>query len=311
MLTSVGRVAALRVQTARLSASTPSAAQLLCRQSAIKTALPIRSFTVSVWSPSPAAGDKKAAKKTTTTSTKKATGTTKSKSKATDTKSNSKTKAKPKPKAVAPKPKKAKKEVDPEKAKKAEIRELKKWALRDKLAVLPASTWVLFTSQNRGNNLGNGGITRESAELAEKFRQLTETELQELRRKAIANRDKNIENYKAWVETHEPARIHLANKARRRLAFLTGKPAKMITDERLPQRPAGSYALYLAENFDNFGRSEDNHPKFKEIGQAWRELNPAEKARYEERAADQSVKYKAEMEKVEARAKAIQETGLA
>ncbi|KAF4333176.1 transcription factor A mitochondrial [Fusarium beomiforme] len=312
MLTSVGRAAALRVQTTRLSASTASAAQLLCRQSAIKTALPIRSFTVSAWSPSSASGDKKASKKT-TTSTKKATGTTKPKSKATDTKSksNSKTKAKPKPKAAAPKPKKAKKEVDPEKAKKLEIRELKKWALRDKLATLPASTWLLFTSQNRGSNLGNGGITQESTELAEKFRQLSETELQDLRRIAVANRDKNIENYKAWVQSHEAARIHLANKARRRLAFLTGKPAKMIPDERLPQRPAGSYALYLAENYDNFGRSEDNSPRFKAIGQGWRELNPAEKARYEERAADQSVKYKAEMEKVEARAKAIQETGIA
>ena len=93
MLTSVGRAAVCRVQTARLSSSAPSAAQLLCRQSAIKTALPIRSFTVSAWSPSPASGDKKAAKKTTTTTTKKATLTTKSKSKATDSKAKSQTKA--------------------------------------------------------------------------------------------------------------------------------------------------------------------------------------------------------------------------
>jgi hypothetical protein len=178
MLTSVGRAAVRRVQTTRLSASTPSAAQLLSRQSAIKTALPIRSFTVSAWSPSPASGDKKAAKKTTTTTTKKATGTTKSKSKVTDTKSKSQTKAKPKPKAAAPKPKKAKKEVDPEKVKKLEIRELKKWALKDKLAVLPATTWVLFTSENKGNLTGTGGITQQATELSEKFRQLTESELQ-------------------------------------------------------------------------------------------------------------------------------------
>lgn len=178
MLTSVGRAAVRRVQTTRLSASAPSAAQLLCRQSTIKSALPIRSFTVSAWSPSPASGDKKAAKKTTTTTTKKATLTTKSKSKATDSKSKSQTKAKPKPKAAAPKPKKAKKEVDPEKAKKLEIRELKKWALRDKLAMLPATTWVLFTSENKGSLTGTGGITQQMTELSEKFRQLTESELQ-------------------------------------------------------------------------------------------------------------------------------------
>jgi hypothetical protein len=103
----------------------------------------------------------------------------------------------------------------------------------------------------------------------------------------------------------------LANKSRRRLAFLTGKPAKLISDERLPQRPAGSYSLYLVDNWDKIGRAETNQAKFKEIGEAWKELNPTEKALYEQRSADQSVKYKAEMEKIDARAKVIQETGLA
>ncbi|KAI3586354.1 hypothetical protein IWW34DRAFT_718378 [Fusarium oxysporum f. sp. albedinis] len=310
MLTSVGRAAVRRVQITRLSASAPSAAQLLCRQSTIKTALPIRSFTVSAWSPSPASGDKKAAKKTTTTTTKKATLTTKSKSKATDSKSKSQTKAKPKPKAAAPKPKKAKKEVDPEKAKKLEIRELKKWALRDKLAMLPATTWVLFTSENKGSLTGTGGITQQMTELSEKFRQLTESELQDLSRRAVANRQKNLATYKAWVETHEPARIHLANKTRRRLAFLTGKPVKQISDERLPQRPTGSYSLYLVDNWDK-SHAETNQAKFKEIGESWKDVNPTEKALYEQRSADQSVKYKAEMEKLDSRAKVIQETGLA
>ncbi|KAF4946219.1 hypothetical protein FGADI_11353 [Fusarium gaditjirri] len=311
MLTSVGRAAVRRVQTSRLSGSAPSAAQLLCRQLAIKTALPIRSFTVSAWSPSPASGDKKAAKKTTTTTTtKKATLATKSKSKATDSKSKSQTKAKPKPKAAAPKPKKAKKEVDPEKVKKLEIRELKKWALRDKLPMLPATTWVLFTSENKGNPTGTGGITQEATELSEKFRQLTESELQDLSRRAVANRQKNLATYKAWVETHEPARIHLANKTRRRLAFLTGKPVKQISDERLPQRPASSYSLYLVDNWDN-SHAETSQAKFKEISESWKDVNPTEKALYEQRSADQSVKYKAEMEKLDARAKVIQETGLA
>ncbi|PCD45297.1 hypothetical protein AU210_000737 [Fusarium oxysporum f. sp. radicis-cucumerinum] len=252
MLTSVGRAAVRRVQTTRLSASAPSAAQLLCRQSTIKTALPIRSFT----------------------------------------------------------PKKAKKEVDPEKAKKLEIRELKKWALRDKLAMLPATTWVLFTSENKGSLTGTGGITQQMTELSEKFRQLTESELQDLSRRAVANRQKNLATYKAWVETHEPARIHLANKTRRRLAFLTGKPVKQISDERLPQRPTGSYSLYLVDNWDK-SHAETNQAKFKEIGESWKDVNPTEKALYEQRSADQSVKYKAEMEKLDARAKVIQETGLA
>lgn len=126
MLTSVGRASARRVQTSRFTTSTPATTQLFCRKSAITPALPIRSFTASAWSPSPAASDKKPAKKTTSTTstTKKAAATTikpksKPKSSATETNTKPKPKAKPKSKAaVEKKPKKPKKEVDPEKLKK-------------------------------------------------------------------------------------------------------------------------------------------------------------------------------------------------
>lgn len=102
----------------------------------------------------------------------------------------------------------------------------------------------------------------------------------------------------------------MANKARRRLAFLTGKPYKPISDGRLPLRPSGSYSLYLVDNW-NKSHAETSQTKFKEIGEAWKGVNPTEKALYEQRAADESVKYKAEIEKLDARAKVIQETGLA
>lgn len=171
MFTSVGKAAVRRVQTSRLATPTSISAQLLCRQ----PALPIRSFTVSTWSSSPTASDKKPAKKTTTT-TKKTTGTTtKSKSKATDTKS--KDKAKAKPKAAVEKPKKPKKVVDPEKAKKLEIKEVKKWTLKEKLPQLPASSWLLYTFENRPEHLGAGGITQQTSAMAEKFRQLSQSEL--------------------------------------------------------------------------------------------------------------------------------------
>lgn len=171
MLTSVGRVAVRRVA--------PSV-QLLCRQSAVATALPIRSFTASTWSSSPTTSDKKPAKKTaTSTSTKKVTGTTtatKSKSKATETKPKDKVKAKRKAKAAAEKPK-PKKVVDPEKLKRLEIRELKKWALKDKPAQLPSSKWLLYMFEQRGNHLGAGGIVEQAKEMAEKFRQLSTSEM--------------------------------------------------------------------------------------------------------------------------------------
>ncbi|RBR24840.1 uncharacterized protein FIESC28_02408 [Fusarium coffeatum] len=301
MLTSVGRVAVRRVA--------PSA-QLICRQSAVATALPIRSFTASTWSSSPTASDKKPAKKTTTsTSTKKATGTTtatKSKSKATETKPKDKVKAKSKAKAAAEKSK-PKKVVDPEKLKRLEIRELKKWALKDKPAQLPSSKWLLYMFEQRGNHLGAGGIIEQAKEMAEKFRQLSTSEMDDLDRRSSMNREKNQENYKVWLEAHEPARVHLANKCRRRLAFLTGKPEKMISDERLPSRPQGSYSLYLTEHHPGSTPTTSASEQFKILAGDWKQLSSAEKARYEEKAAEMSIKYKAEIEKLDARANAIQE----
>lgn len=180
MLTSVGRAAARRVQTSRLSTSTPTTTQLLCRRSAITPALPIRSFTVSAWPSSPAASDKKPAKKTTTTTTTKkaAATTTKPNSKPKSSATETKPKTKPKTKAAAEKPKKPKKEVDPEKLKKLEIRDIKKWALKVKLTTLPASSWLLYTFEHRGSHLGAGGLTQQATAMAEKFRQLDESEVQ-------------------------------------------------------------------------------------------------------------------------------------
>ncbi|RGP60953.1 transcription factor mitochondrial [Fusarium longipes] len=310
MLTSVGRVAVRRVQTSHLSATASASAQLLCRQHAVAAALPIRNFTVSTWSSSPTVSDKKPTKKTTTT-TKKDAGatTTKSKSKATETKSKDKANAKSKAKADAEKPKKPKKAVDPEKLKNLEIKEAKAWALKDKLPQLPASSWILYTFENRGSHLGAGGITQQTTAMAEKFRQLSQSELDDLTARAAANRAKNHENYKAWVEAHEPARIYLANKFRRRLAFLTGKPEKPIADERLPARPQGSYALFISENHSRFTASSSSEV-FKLLAEEWKQVSPADKARYEERTAEVSIKYRAEIEKLEARAEAIHEAGL-
>ncbi|KAF4961137.1 hypothetical protein FSARC_10259 [Fusarium sarcochroum] len=303
MLTSVGRAAARRVQTTRLPSSTPVSAQLLCRQSAVTSTLPIRSFTASPWAGLPTSGDKKPAKKTTTT-TKKATAT------------KPKPKPKPKPKAKAdkakPKPK-PKKETDPEKLekraikeKKLEIRENKKWALNEKMPQLPASRWTLFLFEQKGDFHGNGGITQRMTELAEEFRNKSDAELKNYDERAAANRAVNIENFKAWVESHEPARIYLANKARRRLEHLTGKPLKKIIDERLPKRPSGSYALFVVDNHSRIEKS-DAREKFTELSQAWKDLSTNEKSRYEERHADYSAKYKAEMDKIKARADVIKQ----
>lgn len=61
----------------------------------------------------------------------------------------------------------------------------------------------------------------------------------------------------------------------------------------------------MRENYASFS-NPDAQEKFKDLAQAWKDMSPAEKDQYEERAAEQSIQYKAETEKLEARAKAIQ-----
>jgi hypothetical protein len=67
--------------------------------------------------------------------------------------------------------------------------------------------------------------------------------------------------------------------------------------------------MFVSENHSRFANSGASEV-FKLLAEEWKDVSPAEKARYEERAAEGSIKYKAEIEKLEARAEAIQEAGL-
>lgn len=146
MLTSIGRAAARRITTTpRLSAAS---SQLLSHNVAAVTcpAVAARAFTVSAWTRLPAskappkkktkaAAPKKAAAKKTTT--------TKAKPKA----NKPKPKAKPKAKAAAKPGPKPKKVITPEEQEKLDIRELKSWALLNKITGLPETAWLVYIAQ--------------------------------------------------------------------------------------------------------------------------------------------------------------------
>ncbi|RSL59832.1 hypothetical protein CEP54_007082 [Fusarium duplospermum] len=290
MLTAVGRAAARRIQAP--SAHPAAAAQLILRQAPAASALPIRAFSVFAPAQLPVA--------------------TKKKSKAPAKKPAAKKKpvAKTqKPKPVAKNPVgRPKKELDPEEKKKAEIRELKKWALRDTPAVLPISKWSQFVADNKDVLKGTGGLGPQMAGLATKFQSLSASELNALENRAAANREKNAANFKAWIKTYEPARIHIANQARRRLNRLTEKNYRALEDERLPKRPLSSYTNFTVQSWPRLGGS-DAIEGSKNISQAWKALSPSEKAVYEEQTAQASAKYEADMEVLQVRIDAIKAEG--
>jgi hypothetical protein len=159
MFTAVGRATARRIQAP--SAHPAAAAQLLLRQAPAASALPIRAFSASAPAHLPAASDKK--------------------SKATAKKPAAKKKPAATTKKAAPVAKKTtgrpKKEVDPEEIKKAEIRQLKKWALRDTPATLPHTKWAQFVADNKDVLKGSAGLGPHMAGLSSKFQSLSAAEI--------------------------------------------------------------------------------------------------------------------------------------
>lgn len=287
MFIAVGRATARRIQAP--SAHPTAAAQLLLRQAPATSALPIRAFSASAPAQLPAASDKKS----------KATAKKPAAKKLAAKKTVEKPKAKPVKKNPVGRPKGP---VDPEEEKKAEIRQLKKWALRDTPTQRPFSKWSQFVYENK--DVLKGGLSSGMPELATKFQSLSAAELDNLETIAIANREKNAADLKAWIKTHEPARIHIANQARRRLIKITDKHYRLLEDDRLPKKPLGSYTLFTSENWARLG-GRDAIDSSKDMSDAWKALSPSEKASYVERAAAGSAKYEADMVSILARADEI------
>ncbi|KAH8736816.1 hypothetical protein BGZ61DRAFT_470333 [Ilyonectria robusta] len=304
MLTSIGRAAARRITTTtRLSASS----QLLSHNVAAVTcpAVAARAFTVSAWTRLPASKTPPK-KKTKAAATKKATA-----------KKTATTKAKPKavkPKAVKPKPKpkpKAKvgpksKVITPEEQEKLDIRELKRWALLNKITGLPETPWLVYITQEM--KPGEKDLVGKMSQISAAFKNLYSYEREPLETKANSNRATNEVNHKAWVESHPPARIYLANQARRRLSRKMDKKIRLIHDERLPKSNGSAYNAFVKSRFASGGHTAGSPlgDSIKAFGQEWTALSDAEKRPFEAQAAKEAAKYAAQIEEIRAEAKELQ-----
>lgn len=285
MLTSVGRAAARRVQTATTSSTT----QLVSRQISPSSTIAIRSLSISSLLRQPTSAEEKPARKP---RAKKAATTVESDKKEKTTKK------------AAPKVEKAKKEVTAEMLEKIQIRQqkkeitqLRKWALLEKVPRLPSTTWTLYTSDNITGST-DGSPMGKTKELAQQFKQLSASELKDLETRSHANRETNIETLKRWVESHEPAQILLANQSRARLSELQPKNYKPIKDERLPVAPTNSYGLYVKANYDRtFSEHGGDFGKAATVlSQHFKDLSASEKRQYEEKREDLRAAYKGRMD---------------
>ena len=95
----------------------------------------------------------------------------------------------------------------------------------------------------------------------------------------LANQSKvaNANSYRQWIESHTPATIHNANRARRHLARL-GVKAFQLHDHRQVKGPRNSYNFYYMERIrtgDYRGLSIPESAKL--VGTEWKALPAGQK----------------------------------
>ncbi|KAI9728676.1 MAG: hypothetical protein M1828_002782 [Chrysothrix sp. TS-e1954] len=215
-------------------------------------------------------------KKTTTTTTKKKTTST-AKRKPT-AKTTAKTTAKPR----------TKKAPSEHKTMYIRARELKPIALLDTPRRLPGSSYTLFASRNstRGTQ-----VPVQQKEIATKYRQLSTGDRQHLVDESAENRVKNERALHAWIVSHSPEQIRLANEARRKMNSLRKaskatstqgvcQAVKLLKDDRKPRRPLTPYFQYMQErkasgDFQGVKITEMT----KALGKEWQAMGAQEKER--------------------------------
>ncbi|KAI1082853.1 hypothetical protein F5B20DRAFT_486872 [Whalleya microplaca] len=238
---------------------------------------------------------KKPTKKSTATEAKqskaksskaKSSKATSSKAKSSKAKS-SKAKSSKAKSSKAKKPKKPKGPISKSAAQKlaaAKKRELRSKALFTEPARLPENAWLAHVyEQTKGKN-----AAVDFNQISQKFKELSASELQRLEHVAQENKVANAAAYKAWVESHTPAEMEQAIKARATLKRVHNIPrgkstSKAIHDDRIPKRPASAYMLFVKARWasgDYAGLKFQDGVKTQ--AQEWKNLPAAQRHPYEE-----------------------------
>ncbi|KAF1911909.1 hypothetical protein BDU57DRAFT_524011 [Ampelomyces quisqualis] len=216
-------------------------------------------------------------------------------------------KAKAKPKKAAPKKPAAKKRVKKvltdEQKLKAKLAELRKIAL--KAPVTPNSVTALnvFIAEHTkaSNEAGSPTSKLTAASLA--YKALTPAEREHYNHVANERTVAKRAEYKAWIESHTPEQIRLANNARTQLRFKLSGLGKTgysvhtarLVDERQPKRPANAYAIFVSERFATGDfKGIEIGPAGKIIGEEWKALSASEKKKYDDTFAAKFSEYKRE-----------------
>ncbi|KAJ4367499.1 hypothetical protein N0V83_007082 [Neocucurbitaria cava] len=250
-----------------------------------------RSYATTTRATKPTATVKKAVK----TQAAKKPATKKRASPAKKTKKTTKT-TKTQKKAVAKKaaPKKrVKKAPTPEQKEKAAITELRKKALKEPVSKRPLSGAIVYIGELTSRKGGSVEAGRQRlADAAKQWKTLTPAEVEHYNHLAIERNATRQAEYKAWITSHTPEQIRVANRARlllRKKLVGTAKGKKgpahtaKLHDDRHVKQAGNAYVKFFTERHasgDLKGISATDAAKL--IGNEWKALSAGEKKKYED-----------------------------
>ncbi|KAK3056852.1 hypothetical protein LTS18_011604, partial [Coniosporium uncinatum] len=170
----------------------------------------------------------------------------------------------------------------------------------------PETAYIIFNAEQASPGMR---IAQNAKERAEKYRELTPSEREHYNHLANENKAANATAYEAWVSSHTPEQIRLANNARRRLKQLlpltksgsqrSGKGLTLIQDARQVKRPASSFSIFHGERY----RSEDMKGiALAEVAKLtsgeYKALSESERKKYIDLAAEDRARYTREYKDV-------------
>lgn len=299
MLTSAGRLAARRVPLSRAIAVRPAAPAASASAVASPFHLTVRALSVSRWAAAPPPAQGNSAK--TRTTTKSA-----SSKKAKATKAAAKQRKKTKQTSAASRTK----NMDPEQKATVERRVLKRVALLNKPTGLPSTAYQVYLAQKFAKGTSQA-FAEQVRTITASFKTLSSAELevcrcpsfvehalsldlphlltaaalpfQRLQAAAHENAQANKRQLDAWLKSHPPEVIYLANLARGRLNRRFNTSHRKLHDDRLPKRALSSYSIFVQEraSANTSGSAADT---LRAVAGEWKRLSDAEKQVYKDRA---------------------------
>ncbi|KAH7114411.1 hypothetical protein B0J11DRAFT_135882 [Dendryphion nanum] len=222
------------------------------------------------------------------------------KKKATPKKRATKKTVKPKPKT-----KRVRKVLTEEEKLALRIKKLKVTALREPVGRNTISAYNAFLAEKSKGHAGEEMKTVWKT-IGDEFKKLTPAEREHFNHLANETNIAREAEYKAWVRSHTPDQIRLANNARNLLKKLL--PSKnnsspphtqIILDDRRTTRPLNAWVLYYRErvtsgDFKGIAVSES----CKLISKEWKALTVGEKQKYEDASKADNARYHKEVERV-------------